>query len=118
MYRAKNVTCLTAAQIQAAIQINQGPRVNGKAVLDPAGAVAPDHANNVVQGYEYDGGWMATTGIRRERSGPAAQPLCPATFPWGWYSGLPVPLPLCPTCYTLDYDFKTGTLVQSGNIMY
>ena len=35
MYRAKNATCLTAAQIQAAIQINQGPRVNGKSVLDP-----------------------------------------------------------------------------------
>jgi hypothetical protein len=113
---AKNATCLTAAQIQAAIQINQGPRMNGRPVLDPAGAVAPDHANNVVQGYEYDGGWMATTGIPSRKIGTSSPNSLPGDFSLGVGTlGYLFLSPLCPTCYTLDYDFKTGTLVQSGN---
>ena len=87
----------TPRKSEAAIQINQGPRVNGKSVLDPAGAVAPDHANNVVQGYEYDGGWMATTGIPSRKIGTSSSTSLPGDFSLGgWYSGLPVPLPALP----------------------
>jgi feruloyl esterase len=66
---AKSATCLSPAQIQAAIQINQGPRSNGSLVTAPAGAVAPDHADNTVQGYQYDGGWMTTVGIPARKIG-------------------------------------------------
>lgn len=59
---AKNPTCLTAAQIQAAIAISQGPRVHGSVIHDPAGAVAPDHVTNTPFGYVFDGGFMTTVG--------------------------------------------------------
>jgi hypothetical protein len=49
---AKNATCLSPQQIQAAIKINQGPRTSTGAVFQvPAGAVAEDSVSNVVQGY-------------------------------------------------------------------
>jgi hypothetical protein len=57
---AKNATCLSPAQIQAAKKINQGPRNSaGQAIAAPAGAVASDPASNIAQGLAWDGGWMA-----------------------------------------------------------
>ena len=80
---AKNATCLSPAQIQAAIQINQGPRRNGSPVAAPAGAVAPDHVDNTVQGYAYDGGWMTTVGIPARKIGTATSVPGDATLGLG-----------------------------------
>ena len=66
---AKNATCLSSAQIQAAMRINLGPRSNGAPIRAPAGAVAPDHVDNTIQGYAYDGGWMTTVGIPARKIG-------------------------------------------------
>ena len=61
---AKNATCLSPAQIQAAMKIVQGAQTsNGGPVIAPAGGVAQDHVDNTVFGYAYDGGWMTTVGI-------------------------------------------------------
>lgn len=61
---AKNATCLSPAQIQAAVAIVQGAQTSNEApVKAPAGGVAPDHVDNTVFGYAYDGGWMTTVGI-------------------------------------------------------
>ena len=68
---AKNATCLSSAQIQAAMRINLGPRSNGAPIRAPAGAVAPDHVDNTIQGYAYDGGWMTTVGIPSRKIGTA-----------------------------------------------
>jgi hypothetical protein len=73
---AKNATCLLPDQIQAAMKINQGPRnAFGQTLQDPAGAAAPDHANNTIQGYVYDGGFMTPNGVpTRKIGGPTSTP--------------------------------------------
>ena len=112
---AKNATCLSPAQIQAAVQINQGPRMNGGPISDPAGAVAPDPVSNVAQGYEYDGGWFATTGIPSRKIGTSSATSLPGDFSLGvGTAGYLFLSPLCPTCNTLAFNFNTGTLTQGG----
>lgn len=73
---AKNATCLTPAQIQAAKAIAQGARTNnGKAIQAPAGAVSQDPVDNTVFGYAYDGGWMTTVSIpSRDIGGATSAP--------------------------------------------
>ena len=72
---AKNATCLLPAQIQAAKHIAQGVRNSkGATVQAPAGAVAPDHVDNTVLGYAYDGGWMTTVGIPSRDIGSTRSP--------------------------------------------
>lgn len=67
---AKSPTCLTADQISAVKQINQGPRTTlGDTIEVPAGAVAHDHADNTVLGYAYDGGFMSPAGIPTRKIG-------------------------------------------------
>jgi len=117
MSGAKNATCLSAAQIEAAKQTHRGPRSNGKLVLSPAGAVAPDHVSNVVQGYAYDGGWMTTVGIPSRKIGSSNATSLPGDFSLGVGTfGYAFLTPACPTCYTLDFDFDTLTLTQGSNV--
>ena len=67
---AKLPTCLTAAQINAVKQINQGPRTSlGATITVPVGAVAHDHPDNTVLGYAYDGGYMSSAGIPARKIG-------------------------------------------------
>ena len=114
---AKNATCLSPAQIQAAKQTNQGPRSNGSVVLAPAGAVAPDPVSNVVQGYVYDGGWMTTVGIPSRKIGSSSATSLPGDFSLGVGTfGYAFLTPACPTCYTLDFNFNTLTLTQGSNV--
>jgi feruloyl esterase len=103
---AKNATCLSAAQIQAAIQINRGPRSNGAPVLAPAGAVAPDHADNTVQGYQYDGGWMTLVGIPARKIGTATSVPGDAALGLGslGYRSFAIPQP---SFYALSFNFNT-----------
>jgi feruloyl esterase len=103
---AKNATCLSPAQIQAAIQINQGPRSNGSPVLAPAGAVAPDHSDNTVQGYQYDGGWMTTVGIPARKIGTATSVPGDASLGLGslGYRSFAIPQP---SFYALSFNFNT-----------
>src|ERR1700722_15988124 len=86
---AKNATCLLPAQIQAVKNIAQGVRNSrGVTVKAPAGAVAPDHVDNTVLGYAYDGGWMTTVGIPSRDIGSTKSP--PGNegqfnqLPYGW----------------------------------
>src|SRR6516164_238339 len=48
----------------------------------PAGAVAHDHVDNTVFGYQYDGGFMASTGIPSRKIGT------PTTTPGDYALGL------------------------------
>jgi len=60
----KTPTCLSVSQIQAAMNINQGPRTaSGQTIQVPAGAAAEDHSDNTIPGYLFDGGWMTTVGV-------------------------------------------------------
>lgn len=113
---AKNATCLSPQQIQAAMAINQGPRSNGNVVYAPAGAVAEDHSNNIAQGYAYDGGWMTTVGIPARKIGtPTSVPgdfsLGVGTFGYAFLS------PADPEYYTLSFNFnsKSDLALLSGN---
>ena len=103
---AKNATCLSPAQIQAAISINQGPRSNGSLVLAPAGAVAPDHADNTVVGYQYDGGWMTSVGIPARKIGTATSVPGDASLGLGslGYRSFTIPQP---SFYALSFNFNT-----------
>jgi feruloyl esterase len=113
---AKNATCLTSGEIQAAIQINRGPRMNGGPVYDPAGLVAQDPVNNAAQGYEYDGGWMATTGIPSRKIGTSSSTSLPGDFSLGVGTfGYLFLSPVCTTCNTLNFNFNTETLTQNSN---
>ena len=72
---AKLSTCLSAAQVNAVKQINQGPRTApGDTIEAPAGAVAHDHPDNTVLGYAYDGGYMSSAGIPARKIGTATTP--------------------------------------------
>ena len=103
---AKTATCLLPAQIQAAIKISQGPRNSaGGTIQAPAGAVAPDHVDNTVLGYAYDGGWMTTVGIPSRDIGSSTSP--PGNegqvnqLPYGWIS------PPNPAFDPLSFNFNT-----------
>jgi hypothetical protein len=103
---AKNATCLSPQQIQAAILINQGPRSNGSVVFAPAGAVAEDHVSNIAKGYAYDGGWMTTVSIPARKIGtPTSVPgdfsLGVGTFGYAFLS------PPNPEYYTLNFNFNS-----------
>jgi feruloyl esterase len=113
---AKNATCLSPAQIQAAMKINQGPRTsNGALLLAPE--AAPDPVSNVAQGYQYDGGWMTPPGIPSRKIGTGSPNSLPGDFSLGvgriGYSYL---VPPCPTCIALNFDFDTSTLTQGSNV--
>ena len=114
---AKNATCLSPAQIQAAIQINQGPRSNGTSVVvAPAGQVAADPVSSVSQGYQYDGGWMATTGMPSRKIGTSSATSLPGDFTLGVGTfGYLFTSPACPTCYALNFNFDTLSLTQGSN---
>lgn len=103
---AKNATCLSPAQIQAAIQINQGPRHDGRPVSAPAGAVAPDHSDNTIQGYQYDGGWMTTVGIPARKIGTPTSVPGDASLGLGslGYRSFANPQP---SFYALTFNFIT-----------
>jgi feruloyl esterase len=105
---AKNATCLSPAQIQAAKKINQGPRSNGSLVRAPAGAVASDPVSNVAQGYAYDGGWMTTVGIPARKIGSSGATSLPGDFSLGVGTfGYAFISPADPTYYTLAFNFNT-----------
>jgi hypothetical protein len=103
---AKNATCLSPAQIQAAIQINRGPRSHGAPVAAPAGAVAPAHSDNTVQGYQYDGGWMTTVGIPARKIGTPTSVPGDAALGLGslGYRSFAVPQT---SFYALSFNFDT-----------
>jgi hypothetical protein len=101
---AKNATCLSPAQIQAAKKINQGPRNStGQAIAAPAGVVAKDHASNIAQGFAWDGGWMTTAGI------PPTFIGAPGTLPDIVYNifGYVDLSPAQPTFYRFGFNFDT-----------
>jgi Tannase and feruloyl esterase len=102
---AKNATCLTPAQIQAAININKGSGLPA-----PAGTVAEDPASNVTPGYDYDGGWMATTGIPSREIGTSAATSVPGNFGGNTVGtfGYSFLVPADPTYFTLNFNFVTG----------
>ena len=116
---AKNATCLSPQQIQAAIKINQGPRTSKGAVIQvPAGAVAEDPVSNVAQGYAYDGGWMTTVGIPARKIGTSSPTSAPGDFGGntvGIY-GYSFIFPPSPTYYALSFnvDTDTGLLTPSA----
>ena len=65
-------SCLSKAQIEAVENISEGPRrAHQQKIKAPAGTVAHDHVDNTVFGYQYDGGFMAATGMpsRKRHSG-------------------------------------------------
>jgi feruloyl esterase len=107
---AKNATCLSPAQIQAAININQGPRSpSGGLVAIAAGAVVEDPAPNFAQGYMYDGGWMATTGIPSREIGTSSATSVPGNFGGNTVGtfGFSFLSPPDPTYPTLSFNFST-----------
>ena len=113
---AKNATCLSPAQIQAAMKIHQGPRTsNGSVVLAPE--AAPDPVSNVAQGYQYDGGWMTPPGIPTRKIGSSGPNSLPGDFSLGvGRIGFSYLVPTCPTCVALNFDFDTSTLTQGSNV--
>ena len=79
----KTASCLSKPQIEAVEDINEGPRSSrGQTIKAPAGAVAHDHVDNTVFGYQYDGGFMAPTGIPSRKIGT------PTTTPGDYALGL------------------------------
>jgi feruloyl esterase len=115
----KTATCLSADQIKAVAKINQGPRNSkGQQIVAPAGTVAEDNVTAIAQGYIWDGGWMATSGIPSRKIGnPTGVPgdfsLGVGTFGYAFLS------PANPTYYTLDFNFDTdlGMLTKSTPIV-
>ena len=107
---AKNATCLSPQQIQAAIKINLGPRTSTGAVIQtPAGAVANDPVSNVVQGYAYDGGWMTTVGIPARKIGTSNPSSVPGDFGGntvGIY-GYSFISPPAPEYFALSFNYDT-----------
>jgi hypothetical protein len=112
---AKNATCLSPAQIQAAISINRGPRTSSGALVQvPGGLAAKDPVSNVIQGYPYDGGWMATTGIPARKIGTSGANSAPGDYGGNTvgiygYSFLSPPYPAY-NSLTFNYDTDLGLL--------
>jgi len=106
---AKNATCLSPAQIQAIKNINRGPRVR-----TPAGRAAEDPVDNLTEGYVYDGGWFATTGIPTRKIGSPTG--APGDFALGLaqfgYLHLSPPQP---TYSPLDFNFGSDLKMLSKN---
>jgi tannase/feruloyl esterase len=104
---AKTDSCLSAEQIKAVKNINQGPRNSlGQTIEAPAGAVARDHPDNTVVGYPYDGGFMAPSGIPSRKIGtPTSTPgdfaLGLGQIPYLWIS------PADPSFDPLSFNFDT-----------
>jgi len=102
---AKTATCLSAAQIEAVKKISQGPRNTlGQPIKAPAATAVPDHADNTVHGYAYDGGFMAPTGIPSRKIGTPTTPpgdfaLGLGQIPYIWLS------PANPGADPLRFDF-------------
>jgi hypothetical protein len=102
---AKTATCLSAAQISVVKKINQGPRNSlGEPTRSPAATAVPDHADNTVFGYAYDGGFMTPAGIPPRKFWTALSP--PGDFaqalgqmPYIWLS------PPSPGADVLRFDF-------------
>lgn len=116
---AKNATCLSPAQIQAVKKTNIGPRTSsGQLIAAPAGAVAENPVSNIAQGYAWDGGWMATSGIPSRKIGTAT--TVPGDFSLGVGTfGYAFLSPAQPTYYTLNFNFDTdlGMLSKSTPIV-
>ncbi len=115
----KRATCLSPAQIQAVKKINQGPRNRaGQAIAVPAGAVAPDHASNIAQGFVWDDGWMTTGSIAPEFIG--APGTLPGAIP-GFFTSLGGEFsyawlfPAQPTFPELSFNFNTDLGMLNPN---
>ena len=107
---AKNATCLSQAQIQAAIKTNQGPRTSkGKEITAPATEVAEDNSTPIAQGYAYDGGWMTTVGIPARKIGSSSANSVPGDFSGNTasYFGYAFLTPPSPSFDALAFDFDT-----------
>jgi len=112
----KTPTCLSRRQIAALVAINRGPRdAEGRPIRAPAGAVAPDHADNLMQGYAYDGGFMSQAGIPSRALGTPTTP--PGDFatglmqiPYLWIQ--PVNLAANPVAFDFNHDL--GKLTRSN----
>jgi hypothetical protein len=106
---AKNATCLSSAQIQAIKNIHQGARTSGgQTIQAPAGAAAPDHVDNTVQGYAYDGGFMTTVGVPSRNIGTTSSPpgffgAGLVQFPYAFIS------PANPTYNSLNFNLNTDS---------
>lgn len=112
----KTPDCLSSQQIAALMAINRGPRdAEGRPIRAPAGAVAPDHADNVMQGYAYDGGFMSQAGIPSRALGtPTTAPGDFATglmqIPYLWIQ----PVNLAANPVTFDFNHDLGKLTRSN----
>jgi feruloyl esterase len=112
----KNATCLSPAQIQAAKNINRGPRNSkGQKIAAPAGAVAEDHVTNILQGFAWDGGWMTTGGIPGSMIGTSPGQLPPLFSSLRGSFGYSVLSPPQPTFFNLGFNFDTdlGMLISN-----
>jgi Tannase and feruloyl esterase len=104
---AKADSCLSAEQIKAVKNINQGPRNSlGQTIEAPAGAVVRHHPDNTVVGYPYDGGFMAPSGIPSRKIGtPTSTPgdfaLGLGQIPYLWIT------PADPSFDPLSFNFDT-----------
>jgi feruloyl esterase len=113
---AKDSTCLSAAQIHALKAMHEGPRtVDGRPVFAPTGAVAPNHSDNQLFGYLYDGVWATNSGLPGRVVGNS-----PTRAPGNWGSGLLQFVyaslsPAQPTMDPLSFNFTTdqGLLTRS-----
>jgi feruloyl esterase len=105
----KAADCLSAPQVDAIKKIARGPRTstNQSVTLEDG---------TTLEGYPYDGGWMAATGLPSRNIGtPTTMPgnltLGAAQIPLFWYT---VPEPTFdPTLFNFDTD--VGKIVANGN---
>lgn len=112
----KTPTCLSKEQIAALEAINHGPRdAAGRPIRAPAGAVAPDHADNTMQGYAYDGGFLLQSGIPGRALGTPTTP--PGDFatgmmqiPYLWIQ----PINLAANPVTFDFNHDLGKLTKDN----
>ena len=112
---AKDATCLSPAQVRAVKAVAQGPRTSsGEPIQAPAGKVAHDHSDPTAQGYRYDGGWMAASGmpsriIGTATTSPGDYGLGLTITPYAVYS------PPDPTFNMMTFNFDTdlGKLSKS-----
>ena len=77
----------------------------------------PDPVTFVAFGYQYDGGWMTTTGIPARKIGTSSPTSLPGDYSLGVGTfGYAYLTPPCPTCTALNFNFDTSTLTQGGNV--
>jgi feruloyl esterase len=112
----KTPNCLSREQVAALEAINRGPRgADGRPIRAPAGAVAPEHADDVMQGYAYDGGFMSPAGIpSRALGAPTTAPGDFATglmqIPYLWIQ----PVNLAANPVTFDFNHELDKLTRSN----